>query len=222
MSGKRKYVLIKYQNRLLALFFILSFSSCMKQYVDWEQKSINERGYERSEVLIKGMVEKYIDNKFLLYEFKVGDSLVKQEALLGQNVNTEIVRFYYGSRYEIIYNPKDLERNLLLFNKPIFKESQQFKSSNAEIISISRNDYLNVWFGFLQINCRYWVNGKDYIHWGGISKDLFFPDKDYNEITRKELRQLKRKYKGKKCIIEYDIENPGVSRLIESSIVSNE
>lgn len=200
------------------LLLVIACSSCMRKYVDWEQKKINE-GYEKSEVVIKGMVERYIDNKFLLYEFKVGDSLVKQEMWLGQNVNTQIVKYYHGARFEILFDSKDFNRNMILFNKPIIKSHQTLNITEAEIINIGRPRTVALWFGFLNVICKYSVNGRGYIHDGSISKDLFFPDKDYDEITRRDLRKLKRKYKGKTCTIEYDVRNPGVSRLVEESVV---
>ena len=213
---------VKYKLYLVIFLSFFLLKSCMPEYYNQEEYLLENHNYKRSVVEFQGFIESGTYLYHLHYSFRVADSLIRQVRYVGASVNTDLVRFYTGSKYEIIYNPEDPLKNMILLNKPVFDKNIIFGKTEGKIQFITPKQYrVFLWEGFLRIRCRYWVNGKSHIHWGGISKDLFFPDKDYNEITRKEIRQIRRKYEGKKCIIEYDIENPGVSRLVEESVVKN-
>ena len=162
-------------------FLLLLLLGCLtpQQYYDREQHPVKNHNYQRSIVEIQGFIEVGMSSYHLHYSFKVSDSIVRQERYMGYNINTDLVRYYAGSRFEILYNPEDPFKNLILYNKPVFNENTRFEKANGRIEGMSAVHGGYSYFlstGFLGITCRYWVNGKDYIHRGGISKDLFFPD----------------------------------------------
>lgn len=191
-------------------------------YTDWESHKL-VKGYERSVVTIGEICCRGEAIKTLDYEFKARDVLIKQERQLGSNVSHRSVPLYPGSKFEIIFNPKDPKKNTILLNKPVYDDNVQFEKAVGEIKLITwKQRGVFIYNGFIKIRCMYKVNGESYFIIANVSKDIFFPNKEYDEITRKDFRKINRKYKGQKCEVEYDINNPGVSRLIEKSIVSNE
>ena len=164
---------------LLYLLMTPSFFGCRINefhYRDRESHFV-ELGYKRSIVKINGACCPGIAIKFLSYEFKAGDVLIEQERHLGSNINPDSFPLYRGSKYEILYNPKNPLQNIILMNKPVFDDNVQFEKAGAVIESVVWGNRSFIYNGFIKVRCHYNVRGKNYFLIASVPKDIFFPNK---------------------------------------------
>ena len=129
---------------------------------------------------------------------------------IGVDMDPELIFVPKGGKYIMTYNPnrpKNIRSHLILFYLPIYDSTQVFNKTVGQVtkeIFIYRET--NLIYGGLQLIFKYEVDGKEYISHNGIKLDEVFPDV---ENPDKVLR-----FRRKRYVVEYDVDNPHVARIL--------
>lgn len=113
-----------------------------------------------------------------------------------------------GGKYKMVYRPKRPPiRPRIFLNEPVYDSTQFFNQTKAIVTKENFIHFrLPIHYGGLQLIFTYTVDGKEYISHNGINLRETFPD---IENPKKQLS-----FVGKKFVVEYDVDNPYIARIL--------
>lgn len=204
----------------LLIILLLGLQSCNRHLI--LSKKLKQEGYELAEIKITGVKIEAIPQNYISidYEFFHKEELIKATKRFKDNRKTFLFsrQFPIESRFKMVYDmdsPNNIDNHFFVLHLPIYDSIEQFSKTEGEIKDVSFYHFKNdIFYGGCHIIYSYSVNGKPYFGHKGLDLKKYYPK---IENPKKELD-----LKGKKFVVEYDDDNPGVSRiLLENVFIPN-
>ena len=144
------------------------------------------------------------------YKYEIDGETYKLMQHIGVDIKPDLIFVPIGGRYKMTYNtnrPKGTFSHLILLYHPIYDSTQVFERTTCHVTKeYFRYRRDNLIYGGLQLIFKYEVDGKEYVSHNGIKLDEVFPDV---ENPKEELS-----FVGKKFVVEYDVDNPYIARIL--------
>ena len=214
MSNAKKLNIFFWGKQLYLMFILLLFiiSSCQRHLS--LSKKLKDEDYKLTEIKVTDMKIEALAQDYVVvnYEFNHEGELVKASKKFKDNRNIFLFsrQFPAGSRFKMVYDaylPNLSEYHFFILHLPIYDSILKFSRTEGEVESVSFYLFKNdIFYGGCHIVYSYFVNNKHYFGHKGLDLKNDYPK---IEKPKKELD-----FEGKKFVVEYDADNPQVSRIL--------
>ena len=147
----------------------------------------------------------------LNYKYNIGEeNFIKHTIVTSMHDDTYFVP--RGGKYMMSYDKKKPDkyggrRQYIALHKPVYDSTQVFNKTIAEVKNVYFIERRKIfYYGGLQLIFSYKIGDKEYVSHNGINLCEKFPDVKNPE---EELS-----FEGKKFVVEYDVDNPYIARIL--------
>ena len=202
---------------VLIIFLTVLVKSCIVPYNSSISPSQTASEFAKNDHFEESVAEiirfDYDDfRRSIVFRFlAINKDTIEEFKFIRSNGDLSIAFLPEGGKYKIIYNPKrpKSHRSLRIFmNEPVYDSAQVFERTEARITREFFIDFRTpiIHYGGLQLIFKYNVNGKECESHNGITLHEVFPNV---KNPKEELS-----FEGKKFVVEYDVDNPYIARIL--------